>query len=84
MLVARQEGLDGELERLEGSIIQWANADITRTATFVGVRPDLVLVDIRVQAVPPLIDAAVALLLDDALGEDDRALLLDPVTAAIG
>ena len=84
VLAAKRRGLGGELERLEGTIIQWANSSITRTATFVGVRPDLVLADIRMQAVAPLVDAAAALLLDDALSDANRAPLLEPLTAAIG
>jgi hypothetical protein len=83
---ARARGLMDELSRLQGSIIQWAGTDISQSAayTFAGVRPDRVLGDVRVDAVPSLLDAATALLLTDALSADDRALLLEPVGAAIG
>ena len=81
--VARRRGVDRELAKLEGSIIQWATSDIPRAATFVGVRPDLVLEDVRVQAVPPLVDAATALLLDRELTEEQREVLLGPVSSAL-
>ncbi len=83
---ARARGLMDELGRLQGSIIQWAGTDISQSAayTFAGVRPDRVLGDVRVDAVPSLLDAATALLLMDALSGEDRALLLEPIGAAIG
>lgn len=84
--VARERGLLDELGRLQGSIIQWAGTDISQSAayTFAGVRPDQVLGDVRVDAVPALLDAATALLLKDALSAEDRTLLLEPIGAAIG
>ena len=83
---ARSRGLLDELGRLQGSIIQWAGADISQSAayTFAGVRPDAMLGDVRVDSVPALLDAATALLLGDALSAEDRALLLEPIGAAIG
>ena len=83
---ARSRGLLDELGRLQGSIIQWAGSDMSQSAayTIAGVRPDQMLGDVRVQAVPALLDAATALLLKDALSADDRALLLEPIGAAIG
>ena len=83
--VARQRGLLDELHRLQGSIIQWAGSDIPRSAafTFADVRPDLLLGDVRVEAVPALLDAATALLLGDALRPDERASLIEPLGAAV-
>ncbi|MEO5703494.1 MAG: hypothetical protein ABIZ52_06160 [Candidatus Limnocylindrales bacterium] len=83
---ARKRGLIDELGQLQGSIIQWAGSDISRSAayTLAGARPDQMLGDIRVQAVPALLDAATALLLKDALPEEQRTLLLEPMSAAVG
>ena len=83
---ARSSGLLDELGRLQGSIIQWAGADISPSAAYTlsGVRPDMMLADVRVASVPALLDAATALLLKDALSPDDRALLLGPLGAAMG
>lgn len=83
---ARSRGLLDELGRLQGSIIQWAGADISPSAAYTlsGVRPDTMLGDVRVASVPALLDAATALLLQDALSADDRAILLEPIGAAIG
>jgi hypothetical protein len=83
---ARKRGLLDELGRLQGSIIQWAGSDIARSGayTLAGVRPDQLLGDVRVDAVPALLDAATALLLEDGLSSDERALLLGPIGAAIG
>jgi hypothetical protein len=83
---AKQRGLSGELARLQGSIIQWAGSDLSRSSAFTleGLRTNPMLGDIRVQAVPPLLDAATALLLKDALSDEDRAALIEPLGAAIG
>lgn len=82
---AKKRGLMDDLGRLQGSIIQWAGAAISETATitFDSVRPDQVLGALRRQAVPPLLDAGTALLLRDALRADDRAALLEPFAAAV-
>ena len=82
---AKNHRLGEELNRLQSSIIQWAGSDISRSSaiTLAGVRPDQVLGDLRMQAVPPLLDAATALLLKDALSDDHRALLLEPLGAAL-
>ena len=81
---ARKRNLMDELGRVQGSIIQWAGSDISRSGafTFADVRPDQMLGDIRVQAVPPLLDAATALLLGDALDRDARDALLEPWATA--
>jgi hypothetical protein len=83
---ARKAGLMDELARLHSSIIQWAGADISPTSAFTmeGLRTNPMLGDVRVQAVPALLDAATALLLKDALSVDDRAALLEPIGAAVG
>lgn len=84
-VAARKRGLLDELGQLQGSIIQWAGSDISRSSamTLAGVRPDQVLGDLRLQAVPPLLDAATALLLGDALEASAREALLDPWSSAI-
>jgi hypothetical protein len=83
---ARKRKLAGELDRLQGSIIQWAGADISQSSAFTleALRTNPMLGDIRVQAVPPLLDAATALLLKDALSAEERAALLEPLGAAVG
>lgn len=82
--VANKRGLIDELGRLQGSIIQWAGSNISRSSAFTleGLQTNPMLGDIRVQAVPPLLDAATALLLKDALSEEQRELLLEPMGAA--
>jgi hypothetical protein len=81
---ARQRGLLDELGRLQGSIIQWAGADISPTSAFTleGLATNPMLGDVRVQSVPALLDAATALLLRDALATEHRELLLEPLGAA--
>lgn len=84
--VANKRGLIDELGRLQGSIIQWAGSDISRSSAFTleGLQTNPMLGDIRIQAVPPLLDAATALLLKDALAGEERDLLLEPLRAAVG
>lgn len=84
--VANFRGLIDELGRLQGSIIQWASSDISRSSAFTleGLQTNPMLGDIRVQAVPPLLDAATALLLKDAISIDHRDVLLEPLRAAAG
>ena len=84
--VARERGLLDELGRLQGSIIQWAGSDISRTSAFTleGLQTNPMLGDIRIQAVPPLLDAATALLLKTVLDEEHREVLLEPMSAALG
>src|SRR4029078_8414758 len=58
----------GQIEgvgRVQSSIIQWAGSDISRTSAFTmeSLQTNPMLGDIRMQAVPPLPDAATALLL---------------------
>jgi hypothetical protein len=83
--VANQRGLMDELGRVQSSIIQWAGSDISRSSAFTmeGLQTNPMLGDIRMQAVPPLLDAATALLLKGALPMDDRDVLLQPVRAAV-
>ncbi len=84
--IAKGRRLIDDLGRIQGSIIQWAGSDISRSSalTFADVRPDRLLGDLRVQAVPPLLDAATALLLGDALDAKAREALLEPWSSAIG
>ena len=83
-VAARERGLLDELGRLQGSIIQWAGADISPTSAFTleGLHTNPMLGDVRVQSVPALLDAATALLLRDALATEHRELLLEPLGAA--
>jgi hypothetical protein len=83
---AKQRGLDDEVRRVQGSIIQWANSDITRsqTLTFENVRASSsMLGDVRQENVPPLLDAAMALVLGEALDATSRDLLLAPLASTI-
>ena len=84
--VANARGLIDELGRLQGSIIQWAGSDISRSSAFTleGLQTNPMLGDIRIQAVPPLLDAATALLLKNALALEHRESLLEPLEAATG
>lgn len=84
--VANKRGLIDELGRLQGSIIQWAGSQISPTSAFTleGLHTNPMLGDLRVEAVPPLLDAATALLLKDALSDEHRELLLEPLGAAVG
>ena len=81
--VAKQRGLVSELDRLHGSIAQWAGADIPTSGAFtlatIGVNP--MLWDLRLQCIPPLLDAATALLLGQALRDDIREALAAPLDA---
>ena len=84
--VAKARGRIEELGRLQGSIIQWAGSDISRSSavTLEALQTNPMLGDVRVQAVPPLLDAATALLLGSALPEEDREALLEPVSTTLG
>lgn len=84
--VAKARGLIDELGRLQGSIIQWAGSDISRSSAFTleGLQTNPMLGDIRIQAVPPLLDAATALLLKSALALEHREVLLEPLQGALG
>ena len=84
--LAKARGLGDELGRLQGSIIQWAGSDLSRSSAFTleSLRTNPMLGDVRVEAVPPLLDAATALLLRDALSDEERELLLAPLDSAVG
>ena len=71
---------------MQGSIIQWAGSDISRSSAFTleGLQTNPMLGDIRIQAVPPLLDAATALLLKAALAVEHREVLLEPLQASVG
>jgi hypothetical protein len=84
--IAKRRQLDDEIRSVQGSIIQWANSDISRsqTLTFENVRASSsMLGDVRQDNVPPLLDAASALVLGDALDSRSRELLLGPFAAAV-
>jgi hypothetical protein len=82
---ARTSRLGDELSRLQGSIIQWAGSDVAASAawTLAGARPNQMLHDLRVQAVPPLLDAATVLLLGRALSKEARDVLLRPLWSTV-
>ena len=82
---ARKSRLGDELSRLQGSIIQWAGSDVAASAawTLAGARPNQMLHDLRVQAVPALLDAATVLLLGRAVSEDARDTLLRPLWSTV-
>jgi len=84
--LARAEGLLDELQALQGTIIQWAAAQLAPSSRFTGERPlDLpLLADLRQQAQPALLDAATALFLGGLLPTADRDALLGPVDSVIG
>jgi hypothetical protein len=84
--VAKKRRLGDELGHLQGSIIQWATSQISPSSlfTFEHVGPqDRMLGDLRVQAVPPLLDAATALLVGRWLEADVRDALLEPWSSSI-
>jgi hypothetical protein len=82
---AKELGLGEELDRLQGSILQWAGSTIFQNAAypFAGLS-DRMLREARIAAVPALVDAAVALLLDAGISDEQRELLLESVGAAVG
>lgn len=82
---ARKSRLGDELSRLQGSIIQWAGSDVAASAawTLAGARPNQMLHDLRVQAVPALLDAATVLLLGRAVSEEARDTLLRPLWSTV-
>jgi hypothetical protein len=83
---ARQRRLMDQLGELQGSIIQWAGSSISQSGvmTLEAVfQTDQMLGDVRRQAMPPLLDAATALLLGDALEPGAREALLEPWSSAI-
>lgn len=83
--VAAKRHKDDALDELRGSIAQWAAADLPRPGVVIvtGFADDLVLADLRQQAMPALLDAATVLLLGRALGKTHRDVLLGPLRSAI-
>jgi hypothetical protein len=82
--IARRSDLEDELERLQGSIAQWASAEHSRSGVYTGqFLRDPMLTDLRLQAMPALIDAAAVLLLGDALDDEARVTLLAPISPAV-
>ncbi len=82
-VIAHARDLIDELGHIQGSIIQWAGSDISRSSAFTleGLQTNPMLGDIRIQAVPPLLDAATAMLLKGALADEHRLALLEPLEA---
>lgn len=83
---AKRRRVGDELGRLQGSIIQWAGSDISRSSAFTldGPQTSVLLGDLRVHAVPALLDAATALVLGSALSPEDREALFEPFDSAVG
>lgn len=69
-----------ELARLEADIVRWADTGGARSGVYAFASPagDLLLADLRRQAIPAVFDAAAALLLGDALDDTSRRMLLTP------
>lgn len=84
--IARAEDALDDLQALQGTVIQWAAAQLAPSSRYTGERPmDLpVLADLREQARPALLDAATALFLEDLLPPAARDALLGPVDSVIG
>jgi hypothetical protein len=81
---ARRLDLVDELQRLEGSIAQWAGSEHSRSGVYTGqFLREPMLADLRLQAMSALIDAASVLLLGDALDEEARVILLAPLWSAV-
>src|SRR4051812_21604812 len=69
-LVARRQGKADELRTAHSTVVQWAGSDIPRSSLLTLERFHLreqVLGEVRRQAIPALVDAATALLLDSYL-----------------
>ena len=71
-------GLSAELERVGAEIMRWSEAGGARSGVYAMVSPpgDLLLADLRRQAVPALLDAAMALLLAEHPDQASREALL--------
>lgn len=69
-----------ELERMQSALLRWADAGGAYSGVYAPVSPvhDLLLADLRHQALPALSDAGIALLLGEALDADARRVLLAP------
>lgn len=83
--LARAEGVLDELQALQGTIIQWAAAELAPSSRFTGERPlDLpMLADLREQARPALLDAATGLFLVELLEPEDRDALAGAVESVV-
>jgi hypothetical protein len=75
--VARR-GLSSELERVGAEIVRWSGVGGAGSGVYAPVSApgDLLLADLRRQALPALLDAAMALALGDALDPASRETLL--------
>lgn len=84
--IARADGLLDELQALQGTIIQWAGAQLASSSRYTGERPlDLpLLADLREQARPALLDAATGLFLVERLPREAFETLVAAVDSVVG
>jgi len=84
--VARAGGLLDELQALHITIAQWVGARYAKSRRYTGegFNDPPVLIDLREQARPALLDAATALFLVDRLPRDAFDALVGPVDSVIG
>jgi hypothetical protein len=83
---ARRRGRKDDLRNAQSAILQWAGSDISPSSLFTLERisrSDQVLGDVRRKAIPALLDAATACLLDADLEPDIAAVLRAPWSAAV-
>jgi hypothetical protein len=79
-------GLAGELDRSRDAILHWSFANGSRSGAyaFASIPGEVLLADLRGQAAPALLDAALALLLDGSLDVSAAETLLEPWDAVMG
>lgn len=84
--LARDGGVLEELQALQGTIAQWVGSRMAQSRRYTGegLADDPILLDVREQARPALLDAATALFLAERLAHDHRDALLGPVDSVIG
>ncbi len=84
--LAKRRGVDDKIRDVQSSIVQWAGSDIARSQllTFENVRASTsMLGDVRQDNIPPLLDAAMALILGETLEPSTREVLLAPFASTV-
>ncbi len=77
--VVAGEGLERELDQVRSEVAGWATHLATITGQEAGAgMTEMLMTDARREAATAVLDAAVALLLGDRLGEEHRRALLGP------